>query len=368
MGFGALTKVPTITPLPAPPKRLKDTASTLEGVVKWAGDLSNSLQKGLSAVRQAANQMEVDRLTVVGNRSYTLTYTDDGTYTSLTSVGSGGYLRLYGCGTPPSPYYAGSLNLGPTGTLAAWGATPIPNTAFFLNRGSVGSETLLVRVLDGNITSSSSGGLQGIYVNLTHSGASGATENIGTAVRYQSISNTGNTGIASVFKALLNMSGFTTGKTVASACLFKSVPEAFLLGAGALGGTLTALNQFWANTPTSMVFGTPSVLGTHRGFYCSDLKYGTNRVCFDAEPITSSVPAAPAIAFGGRSLLHTTGVLRRSWIGDNSIECTQNYVIVSTAGMGLVLRDTTDGNYYLINTTNGVLNAPVSLGVGPIAA
>jgi hypothetical protein len=147
-------------------------------------------------------------------------------------------------------------------------------------------------------------------------------------------------GDATALRAQPQVSGATTRTNVTGV---KTLPIS------AINGTITSLRGF----QYSHINAAATILNTV-GFDCDAITRGTScAIGFRSAGHTVGSTAC----FGFEAALHTAGTLRRSFVGDNSLECRQQNMIVGTSGMGFVVKDTTDGNYYLIKTAGGVVGS-----------
>lgn len=355
-----------------PPKQ----GDSLNDVIKWAGLYSSQMASHYNRLQKVLRQgtgIALDRLAILGDQSK---------YLRLTSQGAGqARLEALGFGTTGgsnqevlelrAPNASSSMMIGPFGNAGFAGTTPQPGIVWNLQKLDYNDSVNAVRVLNSNVTQAGSGdaptgALLLLDMTGTASSASGANAN---TLRGFTI------GLAGGAVGNANFSGQIIGSVMAVRALRSAVGavgdqicyDAF----GSFQTTWTSIslratiaNQigFRCLSPNNTGGGvTTNLIGFQSGAFIQ----GTNRVGFQA---LGMITGAPAVAYGFESLHHTVGVLKRSFVGDESIESRQQHVIVNTAGKMLVVRDTADGNLYGLNTTLGVLNAPVNLGPGPIAA
>lgn len=275
-----------------------------------------------STIRSDATLVYPEALAVAADRTKTLTLTDAGGTTGATltpgALFGANYLSLY------APNGTRKVSIGPLGTMAVYDGAANDNIAlqFSINATSA----TIQQGLTASAANAGTGGVLGALFSVGNTGTN-AVENLGCDTSVSS-TNANTTGILTCYKARITISG--NAKTTASASMFKSVP-------GSISGstaTLTALNQFWAISPS---LSTIATLTTHRGFYCEALKTGTTRVGHDCDGFTTGTPT---VSYGYRSLSHSVGTTRRSFIGDNTAEMTTNHWYCSTANKGLLMKDT----------------------------
>lgn len=119
--------------------------------------------------------------------------------------------------------------------------------------------------------------------------------------------------------------------------------------AGLINCAVTDLHHFKSHGNVTVALGS---LTNHTGYHCDAITAGTNRYGMN---IASFTTGAATVAYGVNVGLHSVGTTRRSFRGGNSFECTNNNFIAGYTGMGLVVKDANDGNYYLIGTSAGVI-------------
>jgi hypothetical protein len=155
------------------------------------------------------------------------------------------------------------------------------------------------------------------------------------------ISNAAGWGDVTGIRAQVQVAGTTTRTNVTCA---KALPVS-------VAGTVTTMRGFnYAPTVTITATVTDQI-----GFDCSAMNKGFNsNIGFRA---AGAITTGTTAAYGFQSLVHSVGTTRRSFIGANSFECNDNHMIVGTSGMGFVVKDTVDGNYYMISTAGGVIGS-----------
>jgi hypothetical protein len=175
--------------------------------------------------------------------------------------------------------------------------------------------------------------------NQTTTTIGNVKEHIGVLAKASILTNTGwgdCTGVLSQF----NVSGITTRT---NATCVKALPVS------AINGTLTNQRGFWYKH----VNGAQTIRNTI-GFEGDTITRGTDLAC---SFMSMGHSVGSTACYGFQSLLHSAGTTRRSFIGANSFECTANHMIVGTSGMGFVVKDTVDGNFYMISTAGGVIGS-----------
>ena len=209
---------------------------------------------------------------------------------------------------------------------------------FTLTNTNIGDATAIVRGLAASVTGSMTGSTQISFGNIYFAratmsgGATGNTRFKGSVIAFSTAQTTVLSSV--VGTTVVSVIDFQSGQTIITRSLVSD----------RIG--------FEARGSITLQFG--GTLLNHYGFLCNALVQGSTRIQYEAKPITTGTPA---IAYAFRSSLHTVGTLRRSFIGDNSFLCPLNNMMVGTSGMGFVVADTIDGNYYLISTASGVIGA-----------
>ena len=153
--------------------------------------------------------------------------------------------------------------------------------------------------------------------------------------------------------------GSVRGHVITLTCASTTIgtPIIGLEGYRSSGGTIVRSGiGFYAGfhqvTSPNLTFS--ATLANNFGFLCDALTSGTTRVQYQGNSIITGTPSS-AITF--RSVYHAVGTLRRSLLGDNSIECSSGHVMTGVSGTGVVVKDTIDGNYYLLTTASGIIGA-----------
>jgi len=271
-------------------------------------------------------------LSTVADRTKTLTLTEDlsfGATLTASATWSAPYLSLAAPGGSLRP-----ITIDANGHLAAAGGLPTSIAVLdFLEAVTTTAQIIGVR---GSALQSGAGLASTIFPGAASMGVVGlagranvlSTNTVPAAAGFffaqsNSQNATGDlTGVLAQTKIPPGVQGSRTNITG-----LKSLPITNLSN---LSGTQTNWRDFWAVNVGAIAFAI-----TNRVQFDADaLTIGTNRINFRAGGASGGT-----VAYGFQSILHTGGTTRRSFIGDNSMECTANDFYCPTAAKGLLVKD-----------------------------
>jgi hypothetical protein len=313
-----------------------------------ASDLVTSATVGTSAFAARGDHAHPfpESLGTLADRSKSITLTNHaslGALLTASSTWSASLLTLF------APAASGGVIIDPNGFVGAAGNIPagaVPGGAVMTFSTTLGSSVsgAFTGIL-GNIAVTGSNADSNTQLNGGQCiAAYGATignskEQIGFIAKAQ-ITNSAGSGDCTGLLAQINVSGITTRTNVT--CV-KALPLS------AINGTITTLRGFLY----SHVNAGGTILSTV-GYDCTAITRGTSAaIGFRSAGHT----VGSTFCCGFEAALHTSGTLRRSFAGDNSLECRQNHMVVGTSGFGFVVKDTVDGNYYVIKTASGTIGS-----------
>jgi hypothetical protein len=339
-----------------------DMVSTLSvnGVTGIGGVIGFSSTFGVSVtITGTTVTWDAQALSAETNRNRTLRLTDDVTEGALLTASS-----TFGVNAAAilAPNATNAVRIGKYGNLALAGTALTDQYLMSFTKTNFNEATVGPIALNFTMTNQGIGDAQGLVRGLNASISGNLAQAVAPSFRNVEgvrIAVTGGAGGNSYFQgSLITFRSFSTtvsssvvGTTVVSIVDFQSSNTNTITRA-----LVADRISFEAKGAVTLLIS--GALNNHYGFFCNALTAGNTRIQYEARPISTGTPA---IAYGYRSALHSVGTLRRSFIGDNSMECTQNRIIVGTSGMGVVVQDTVDGNYYQIYSANGFIQT-VSLG------
>ena len=309
-----------------------------------------------------------EALATAADRTKTLTLTNDSARGALLTASSVYGQSFLSFAAPSSTTY---VSVSSEGHISA--ASSVPSTDIvlqFVETGTPASSTMLgvLGQITTNAASKGGKGLRGFVLASHASGNTSTTSQIGIEAEVKS-GGAGVTGSLIGFNSILSRSsgsvqtwyGFkytpsiSTGSgTVENSYGFYNTKYGTFLPAitNEYGFYSEGLNEA-TNRWGFYYAGAGTATATKdTGFECGHQSGGTTRVAFLANGVSVG---SPTTVTGFQSTLHVTGTNRRSFIGGNSLECTDNHMIVGTSGMGFVVKDTVDANYYMISTAGGVV-------------
>jgi len=286
-----------------------DSSVAMFGTALPLGDSHTGIVGTSSFAERAGHRHpHPESLMVVGTTKM-LTLTDDPTLGALLTSASTLAIGVSSLSLL-APNATNALKIGKYGNISM-AATGVVETTMLSFSKLDFSETSAVQIMSTLVANTGSGGVSPVlYLSGTNSGTATSTQTgLRMTMKQNNASASGN---LIVFEAIPQSSLFTG--TRAKVALFSGPTIASAL----TGGTITDMVHF-------------------------DV---TNAVATNT--FTNQTGLLQTNVFN-------RGTTRRAVKVANSIECTANHMIVGTSGMGFVVKDTVDANYYMISTAGGVV-------------
>lgn len=250
---------------------------------------------------------------------------------------------------PPNRVGTSKVAIGRYGNIAAAAGTLDDFIALSMSRSEINSATT-VQGLNCNSSNTGPGtsnlACRGGFQSATATGADlGAPSALIQVIGGGFQANGGSTGTDNFNGTIIGVtsavgaSALSVGTPIAAMYVYNSSGSLFRANATIYATLHAVMPTFIASGSVTSVYGS----------IVESLTAGSTRVGHYVKPITGG-----AQAYGILVDTMTGGTVRRALKGGNSLETGADYIAVS-AGSGVVVKDSADGNFYRIFTTNGFI-------------